>query len=153
MCNIILVFFLNFIPVLAMELPSCKPAGSCPVEDELENDYNKLIPYIVQMLERTANTTSPFELFTYFTRPDALIHTQLQCGYLKTQDFIQFILRTQKLKMASEYTKQAQLTSDKMALSEWFIDYFKTQIAPRVLQDLKKERCKNLALEDRNLLL
>lgn len=131
--KMVLIIALNIISLSGMELYQGK-------QDELDNDYNRLIPYIVQMFERTANTTSPFGLLQYFTQPGALIHSEVPCTYQSVQDYIWFILRTQKLRMASEYTKQAQLITDERELSAWFINYFKTQIAPRVLQDLKKER-------------
>lgn len=104
--------------------------------DPIEQDYEKLTSFIMQMIERTKENSCPAELLSYLkTSPD--INNTVPCRYCSATEHLSALIKKQTIRMACDFNKEC---GDKTKMSEWFIPYFKREIVPRMIVELKKER-------------
>lgn len=109
--------------------------------DAIDQDYGALVPYVVRMLQVTKDDITPFELLRSLTRSDALINSSIKCSYMSPTEHIELIIKKHKIRIAHDWDKQkVHFGNSKALFHRWFVGYFQSEIVPRMIQELKKER-------------
>lgn len=126
-----MIIFLSSLPLYGMQQPV----------DIIDQDYAMLVSHVNEMLVRTSDFASPFELLNLLAHSQD-INSIVPCAYLSAREHVQLILKKQRIRMGRDCALQRDRSTENM--HTWFKRYFQDEIVPRMKEIIKKERDEKL---------